>query len=240
MSSVGYRFNNSDSGIFVEIYLPKKAAFQGTLYQALTEGFDLEAVRAYLKERKEDIGEFFAGSPYFDDFDRRVGQLRQVFTGYSMYEVDGVFYGGPGQPIAEERTQVIRIMFRPQLSVETPAVSSELRKGVIREYVRFPSGKERFADHFLATNRYLGEEQVPQLTALIRDLRDWEAQVAIFLFGYIIFSICERIRGLGEEHDQDEIWVTSLWNLSVNTITKVEAGTGPVESSGDPGPKRRR
>ncbi len=45
MNSIGYAFNPSEHGIFVEIYLPKKAEFQGTLYQALTEGFDIEKVR---------------------------------------------------------------------------------------------------------------------------------------------------------------------------------------------------
>lgn len=213
-----YRFNPADHGIFVEIYLPKKAAFQGTLYQALTEGFDMDAVREHLTTRKADVERFFGDSAYTEGYDERVRTLRQVFTGYSMYEVDGVDFEGKGQPIAEERTQVIRITFLPEVQAETPDLPEKTRQAVIREYIRLSADKQDFLEHFLAAHPEAARDQVE---ALVADLRDWEAEVALFLFGYIVFNLCERIRKLGKEHEQAELWVTSFWNLAVNAITKV-------------------
>ena len=42
---LGYRVQAGEPGVFVEIYLPKRADFQGRLHDALTQGFDLDAVR---------------------------------------------------------------------------------------------------------------------------------------------------------------------------------------------------
>jgi hypothetical protein len=50
----------------------------------------------------------------------------------------------------------------------------------------------------------------------------WVGAVGLFLFGYLVFNLCERIRSIdpeGGSHVEEEIWVTSLWNLEVNKIT---------------------
>lgn len=216
-----YQFHVAKHGIFVEIYIPKKAAFQGTLYEALTEGFDLKKVKAHLKKRRDEVMALLEESRYTADYDRRVENMRQVFTGYSMYEVDGVFYAGEGQPFAEERNQVIRIMFLPEeIRADVPNLSVDLRREVIREYIRFSGDKHDFVSHFLAVRRGLEPEQEEEVKTLVLDLQDWEAETALFLFGYVLFNVCERIQKLGGELDQDEIWVTSFWNLAVNVLDK--------------------
>ena len=40
-----YQAQDSESGIFVELYLPKKSYFQGTLYDTLTKGFNISDVK---------------------------------------------------------------------------------------------------------------------------------------------------------------------------------------------------
>ena len=45
----GYRFNYADAGTLVELYFPKKAAYQGPLYGALWEGLRPGAVERHLR-----------------------------------------------------------------------------------------------------------------------------------------------------------------------------------------------
>src|SRR5262245_1136935 len=99
MNSIGYAFNPSEHGIFVEIYLPKKAEFQRTLYQALTEGFDIEMVRSHFQAKQERINSFLRGHYSCQG---RIEGMRQVFYGYSMYEVDGVYYDSKNKKTFEE------------------------------------------------------------------------------------------------------------------------------------------
>ncbi|MFL6197755.1 MAG: hypothetical protein ACJ76J_01125 [Thermoanaerobaculia bacterium] len=222
-----YKFNPAKHGVFVEIYLPKKAAFQGTLFESLTEGFDLNKVKAHLTERQPEVQALLKDSRYCGDYERRVKNMRQVFTGYSMYEVDGVFYGGEGCPVDEERTQIVRIMFLPnEIRADTSALPPELKRDVIREYIRFSGDNYKFGEHFLSTQEGLTPEQEAQVRNLVADLRDWEAEQVLFLFGYVMFNLCEKIQKLGGTYDQAEIWITSFWNLSVNVLNKFS----PVES----------
>lgn len=222
-----YKFNPAKHGVFVEIYLPKKAAFQGTLFESLTEGFDLNKVRAHLTEREAEVKRLLKDSTYCNDYERRVKNMRQVFTGYSMYEVDGVFYGGEGKPVDEERTQIIRIMFLPNdIRADVSALPQEITKEIIREYIRFTGGHDKYGDHFLSTHEGLADEQKAQVRNLVEDLRDWEAEQVLFLFGYVMFNLCEKIQKLGGSYDQAEIWITSFWNLSVNVLNKFS----PAES----------
>lgn len=215
-----YKFNPAKQGIFVEIYLPKKAAFQGTLFESLTEGFDLNKVRSHLMEKQAEVQTLLTDSRYCDDYERRVKNMRQVFTGYSMYEVDGVFYAGEGK-VDEERTQVIRIMFLPNdIRADVSALPQDLTKRFIRGYIRFSGGHYKFADHFLSTHGDLTDEQKEQVRNLAMDLQDWEAEQVLFLFGYVMFNLCEKIQKLGGTHDQAEIWITSFWNLTVNVLNK--------------------
>ena len=53
---IPYRFHKGDPGTFVEIYLPKKALYQGKLYNTLTNGFRNEGVLKHFRKNKEEIG----------------------------------------------------------------------------------------------------------------------------------------------------------------------------------------
>ena len=51
-----YKFCAGEPGIFVEIYLPKKAKFQGTLYDSLTKAISTPKIlKKYFTRNKSEI-----------------------------------------------------------------------------------------------------------------------------------------------------------------------------------------
>ena len=102
----------SEPAIFVELYLPKKSYFQGTLYDTLTKGFDLDTVKKHFQDKQEAIQAMLQTHQQWRDYsDESIQSIEPFYFGYSIYEVDGVFLGKDGRPI-EEKTQVIRFLFR--------------------------------------------------------------------------------------------------------------------------------
>ena len=48
-----HEFNYGEPGLFMEIYVAKKAEFQPLLYETLTAGFDLKKVRIHCRSKAE-------------------------------------------------------------------------------------------------------------------------------------------------------------------------------------------
>ena len=264
MPKLQYEFHQSESGIFIEIYLPKKCYFQKTLYNALTGGFDQEHVEgcfmdvnkrdrivALMRRYDPDIHKSLR-----DNYEHTVCELIDVkhinYIGYSMYEVDGVFFNG--KILEEERTQVIRIMFVPDLEEGLVQVSqkhpidSNTRDKLIKKYLSSSVSNDSDEKVFTKAMRILigyyfrcptqeveaAKEHIKSIaggndlcwfeTKVIQYVKKWIDSVALFLFGYIVHEICFQISKLhneGKLNDkqiQDQIWVTSLWNLSVNRV----------------------
>jgi hypothetical protein len=218
---LGYRVHAGEPAIFVEIYLPKKADFQGRLYEALTRGFDLDAVKRHFQEpdRRERIHELFrrydARVPLDDE---RMGALREVFFGYSLYEVDGVFRGKNGGPkIQEERSQIVRVIFKPDYG----GIAD--RSGTTVEAVRELAG-ERLHSYRERNGSVLQDARgrtAESEKLVAEEIRSFMDDVSLFLFGYVVYEICERSAELREdEHKrpEDEIWVTSFWGMTVNRV----------------------
>ena len=87
-----YEFNYGEPGLFMEIYVAKKAEFQPLLYETLTAGFDLKKVRSHFRSKAEAIRRFMRRNRQLHDFSSyRINHFGNVFTGYSLYEVDGTF-----------------------------------------------------------------------------------------------------------------------------------------------------
>jgi hypothetical protein len=231
MNSIGYAFNPSEHGIFVEIYLPKKAEFQGTLYQALTEGFDVEKVRAHFQAKREQINAFLQGHY---NCDGRIATMRQVFYGYSMYEVDGVYYDSKNKKTFEERNQVIRVMFKPDLeAVNISTLPVERAQTVTKLFVRHAGKTESFAGDHPQIYLNASEKETAMISSLLVYLEAWKYDVALFVLGYIVFEICARIQELDLMKGKDaeeEILVTSFWNLTVNRIVRTRNGLLPGQS----------
>jgi hypothetical protein len=218
---LGYRVQAGEPGVFVEIYLPKRADFQGRLYDALTQGFDLEAVREHFRapEKKDRVRELFRHyDPELALADGRLEELREVFFGYSVYEVDGVFRGAQGGPRAyEERDQVLRVIFKPDYPgiAERSGSTVEAVRQIAHE--RFHGYRESLEDG-LASSQGRSEEPKKRV---VREIRRWMEDVSVFLFGYVVYELCERIAELREEgvrRPEEEIWVTSFWAMTVNRV----------------------
>jgi hypothetical protein len=54
MPQTNYEFFHDRPGLFLEIYLPKKAQYQPLLFRVLNEGFDLRKVRGHFRADKAD------------------------------------------------------------------------------------------------------------------------------------------------------------------------------------------
>ncbi len=223
---LSYIAGTSESGIQTEIYLPKKSYFQGTLCDTLTKGFDQNLVKKTLIQNIQDVKKLM------NDFivpiiskglqPERISQMKQIFWGYSMYEVDGVFCASSesGRGVDEERAQVIRILFRPcikefhkvleEKNIET--TSESIKKTIYDLY-----------DPTWIRPEGLSNERETEISAIRNYLEEWRWDIQLFLFGYVINEICKQIRILGKSiKPEDEIWITSFWNIQISRVVLQE------------------
>ena len=135
-----------------------------------------------------------------------------------MYEVDGVFCG-EGNKTFEERTQVIRFMFRPDASSMFPSPEKKEdidRIGQIRKMLR-SALRETSADRKDPRILEKYKDSKDLYDAVVEYINKWELQIHVFLFGYILFELCEVIKIV--DQPEEEIWLTSFWDLEVNRVT---------------------
>lgn len=220
---LSYKARISETGIQTEIYLPKKSYFQGILYDTLTNGFDPDFVKKTLIQDVEGVKKLM------NDFTipiiskglepARISQMKRIFWGYSMYEVDGVFCASldDGRRVDEERAQVIRVIFRPDIEdiqqvlkekkkIETTTES--IKKTIYDLYE--PGGISREG---------LSSERNTEISSICDYLEEWRWDIQLLLFGYVINEICKQIRRLGKSiKAEDEIWITSFWNVQISRV----------------------
>lgn len=210
----------------------------GSKKEAIDKMLRPHAKTRHLSSDKKDDSKPLCLADYKPDF---INNFMVVFRGYSMYEVDGVFceyYKDENNEDTtevkkpfEERTQVIRIIFRPDYKAiknnpDFHSIDEERITELSQQYFR--SGKVEIKD-FLDKNSKLSESE----TKLVHHLDKWIDYVVLFLFGYLIVEITREIVNIDNEARQQaeqrgetpmslleqEIWVTSLWNLSINRIS---------------------
>ena len=216
-NSFPYRFFPAEAGMLVEIYLPKKSNFQGTLYDTLTTGFDIERVREHFldPDKQPSIRKLLDNYPEVVDFDEAaIAALPPLFQGYTMYEVDGVFYSRGSRDsheIHEEKTQIIRIIFKPELkflAIRHPGRETEIQD-CVREFLNSAGSSVEGNDLHLEVADYLGS---------------WVDQVGLFLHGFIVYELCARISRLCSDGVMDwekaekEIWVSTQWHLDISRV----------------------
>lgn len=246
MASLSYRVRPSEPCLLAEVFLPKKAVFQGPLYRTLTRGLRLQAVRDHFLRadatKRQRLNAFLlgdqpaAGPAYADE---EVRAFRRILYGYSLYEVDGVYLkGGPGAgeaddddryQIEEERTQVIRFIFKYPCA-DKPAEVINACKAVLRDAAPVTTF-EPFAARARGTGA--ARDGSAEIREALADLAEWTRQVGLFLFGYVVFTICEEIVGVAtvrqaqqppSEIRQDEIWVCTQWDLNLSVVREVQQG----------------
>jgi len=214
-----YQLHSHEAGMFIEIYLPKKSVFQGTLYDTLSQGFEVEWLKSYFKDenKKNTINTLLQRTNLlFQYSDEMIDKFPKIFFGYSMYEVDGVFYS-TDRKVYEERTQIVRLMFKPDLEPffeKFPEDEAKIR-GVVLEYLSYLKTKELF----------LKEKKLESIYQdIIDDIDQWIDYVQLFVYGYLMHEICIKINELCHENKmewndaEDEIWITSFWNFAINPV----------------------
>lgn len=218
-----YEFFYGKPGLFLEIYLTKKAQFQGLLFDVLTKGSDLPVVRAHFRSRKAgDIRRFLPRNQDLREFSAAdIRNFQEVFFGYSLYEVDGTFKGE-----VQERTQIVRVIFVPDIdSLATGLrIPHDRRLFYARQYLRFWTHDAGDYINF----RQCTIPFAPGEWELVQKLSRWLYYVGLFANGYLLYEICAGIRSLYETHaiarPEREIWVTSFRDLALNQIKLVTPG----------------
>ena len=256
---LSYRYERGVRGQFVEVYFPKKFIFQPIIFRTLREGHDEESVKTYLKINARDLLNELAEypnllNPYrFSQRKRpkepesplikskkRFDMYKSLFQGWSMYEVDGVFFSRRGHAY-DERVQVVRLMFRfkgrctriarrmgcydvlrsiilfsmpHQGLLETEMVwDNESREQFLALHSNWPEPKKKFVRSY-----YKG---------ITKEVRKWLDDIAIFVFGYLVRKFSQSV--LKSKQFEEEIWVTSFFGLTVNVVRKSEQKTITAE-----------
>lgn len=234
MDTYRYIYHNDVPGIYAEVYLPKRAKYQGAIYDALEEGFAEETVRTYLQAHEEELREEFRD---YRDFDGkrpllgdtseealdRISRYRSTFEGYSLYDVNGSFRG------LEESVQVVRIMFQcPDSVIPQPRTGddhSRMLRTLIGWYLDRNSLDHRTGVMFQEFTRACPEVSHPpfnltlgQFDPVLRRVQDWIDSCALFIFCYFVRRFCQRV--LETQSYEEQVWVTSFFNLSINIMTR--------------------
>lgn len=244
-----YVFNPSDHGIFAEIYFPRKTAHQGTIFNALRDGYDAEIVKKHLNDNIKNIIRELEGYPrLFDPYQygrtqpsyrpitkteavRRVKIYQSPFFGWSTYQVDGVFFSKTDKLI-EEATQVVRIMFKFQ-SKKRIVFKRNKCLDVLRAILVWTINKQDILEE-----QYVWDNE--EFQRFIEHHEKWPERKKRFAEKYFtplarevakwiddcalfIFGYLVRkfSRGVIEEKlREEEIWVVSFFNLTINVIQR--------------------
>jgi hypothetical protein len=213
---IPYQTSGYEVGTYMEIYLPKRTIYQPFLFDVLTKGFDLDHVRTHFQVNRNAIDKFLDFPAWHGYSAKFMNRTPDLLFGYSMYEVDGVFRGLNGaDPIVEERTQVIRLMFR--IDHERIADSQAHKEP---RYVR-----ARISDYLRAHRRdEIIANAVDADRGIVEAARNWRDELGFFIFGYVIYEFCRHIHALFQEGKiaklEEEIWVMHLANLELDRVQR--------------------
>lgn len=246
-----YVFGPGQRSIFTEIYFPRHAAYQGKIFDALQDGYSTQIVRKYLSDYAVNLLMELAAYPQLFDPYRyrrrqpqqkgteieqarvRIAMYRSPFRGWSLYQVDGVFFNRRGR-IYEEAAQVVRIMFREESSlrkkaeaagcadvlrairywtIDRPTTITEGEAWSTQELGRFLARHEPMPEH----KRVFAEEF---FELAVKEASKWIDDCALFIFGYLVRTFWKGV--LAGKIREEEIWVTSFFDLTVNVVKRME------------------
>lgn len=253
-----YIFARSEQSIFSEIYFPKRAAYYGTIFNALRFGYNEPHVKDYLTENVQVLLNDFKDYPaLFDPQDytrerrvktpvsvsdalKRINAYKSSFKGWSIYSVDGVFFDDTTNVMYEEAVQVVRIMFRFESSYAATAAQagcSDVLRCILFSTI---ARQGRLYEHKL-----WGKAEEAQF---IRNHTPWPARKRAFAkqhFADIAKEVNKWIddralfifaylvkqfadQVLIEQLYEKEIWVTNLFDQNLNVVRRVESGATPT------------
>lgn len=248
-----YIFFRGQRGIFAEVYFPKKVIYQSEVFTALQEGFLEETVKKYFERNISGIIQEMGDYPQLFDphqYERdqpvaptsvsveearqRIATYQSRFYGSSMYEVDGVFWSDTRQKIIDERTQIIRLIFRIESSfteearrMESYDVLEAMKRWIMAEHNRLdhvlPWSKEE-QDHFIVLHGVWPEHKrefvVQYYERVAKEAKRWIDDINLFIFGYLVRRFWKEVVSLHvrEQDKEEELWVASFFNLNLNIV----------------------
>lgn len=246
-----YLFSRGERGISAEIFFPKKVIHQGAVYDALRDGLKAETTKASLRTKASELFEelkYYKGlfdphqyerdkkvkiQPTLQEAIQRINMYESFFKGWSMSEVDGVWVSDEGE-IYDERTQVIRLMFRLPSVYTKEAINADcfdcLRsmlfwciesQGNLDEHVKWGKAEEnRFINHHRPWPKHKLAFVRRYFKLVAKEVSKWRDDCALLIFGHLVKKFSESV--LKEGVKEQVIWVTSFFNLTINETQRVE------------------
>ena len=236
-------------GIFAEVYFPRRVAAQGTIFDALQDGYSETLVKQYLMDNTDallqelqdyqhvfnpqwyDIPAIRERKPTREDAQARITRYVSPFFGWSNYVVDGVFFSEEGRMI-EEATQVIRLMFRFESRYVKEADTAQCQDVLRAMLFWIITRQARLSDvapwHQAEQDRFMKEYE-PMAPHKEEFVRDYFERVARETFKWIgdsfLFIFGFLVRQFSElltnlGYPEEEIWVASFSNLTVSVMKK--------------------
>lgn len=207
-----YMLLQAEPTLNVEIFLPKKDIFQGVLHDTLRQGLSVENVKNHFlaSDVKNGVVDYLRKCNILNFYtDDTINNFPEIFGGYSLSEVDGIFAGGAGR-IYNERTQIVKLIFRLDMDAllqkfpDQKRLLSIINNETINNYIEDNDGKCE------------GSKDSES-----HELRKWLSYIRLFVFGYVIYNICQHIHNVsmsGLDDIEEEIWVTSTVNTLLNRV----------------------
>ncbi len=161
----------------------------------------------------------------------RIEMYGSIFKGWSMYEVKGVWFAN--EHLTEELTQVVRIMFRLPKTHEkeaNKAVCQDVLRSIIYWCIETHGNldehrlwDEEEQEIFIAYRQGWTDKKLEftqkYFEPIAKQVARWIDDCALFVFGYLVKNFADKV--LAEEQKEEEIWVTSFFNLTINVIKKL-------------------
>ena len=193
---------------------------------------EFQAFPDLFKPSRYTFPKFSRTLPSVDEALERIEMYKSPFTGWSTYSVDGVWFDESKTPVEliEEATQVVRVMFRFDNSFAKQAVDedcSDVLRAILfwiisqhgRLYDHKVWGKEEQAQ-FMARHKPWPKKKELFAKKHYADIAvetgKWLDNREIFIFCYLVRNFWKRV--VREEMREDEIWVTSLFDLVLNVV----------------------
>lgn len=249
---VSYVSHLGNRGIFAEIYFPKKIVRQGTIFDTLRDGFNENRVKKYLSDNVvfllhelREYPDLFDPNQYKrtrsrikryvptkEDAKKRIKDYSSPFHGWSLYQVEGVFF--EKGKIDEELIQVLRIMFKFESSYDELA-SQEGCFDVLRSMIFWVMNNEGILDHenfwnteerkrYIRSHSYWPQKKLSfiqkHFTEIAKEVAQWIDNCIFFIFGYLVREFAQNVIAKGPQ--EKVIWVTSFLNLNINVIKREE------------------
>lgn len=175
--------------------------------------------------------------PTIEEAQKRMLMYKSRFRGWSMYEVDGVFMKDRTQedelfnrPVQfyDERTQVIRLIFQAESSIENEAkisgcydVLEAIMRWTMAEHMRLDhvlpwskNEKNRFFRLHGAWPKHKRSFVNKNYEPITKEFKRWIDDVGLFIFAFLVRNFAEGVREIG--HKEDEIWVVNWFNVNLN------------------------